>query len=522
MWIGRTVIRSQHQLSYQQAQAVLDGREPPRTTTGPALGAAATERIRAGVGFLRAVARRLHKKRAAAGALELASAEIHFSCDARTGLPTAASAKKSLPVMGVVAELMIAANGAVARAVHAAFPTAALLRRHLPPPAGPGLERLQEVMGAKGVACRTDSNAGFAESIARYVARCEAEGDPAAAETLRAMATRAMAEAEYFATGDGAPMDHYGLALAHYTHFTSPIRRYADIVVHRQLTAALEGRPRPPVAHDLLGAVADGINVRHRAAKRAQQECSRLYLLHWFRDYPQREAAVVTRLFSNGFTVFLPKYHVTGPVHLVDRDGSVKWPEGAPEAAEGRPPTPAGAFAIELTATAIALTDRATGRTLLRYALMQHVRVEVSGTASRVRPPRLRLALLAAGAEGGAEGGRAAAAVPATYAENVEEEPAAAAAGAGPEEPAAGVRWARPGAFAMVSAPSTVPALDPATRGAFRRLNACEALRARAWLNAAAGTSGAGSELGRRRRAVAARAAAAVEAARGGLVVGLD
>ena len=89
--MGRTVIRSQHQLSYQQAQDVLDGREPPRTTTGPALGAAATERIRAGVGFLRAVARRLHKKRAAAGALELASAEIHFSCDARTGLPTRTS-----------------------------------------------------------------------------------------------------------------------------------------------------------------------------------------------------------------------------------------------------------------------------------------------------------------------------------------------------------------------------------------------------------------------------------------------
>jgi exoribonuclease R len=61
---------------------------------------------------------------------------------------------------------------------------------------------------------------------------------------LRTLATRAMSEAQYFCTGDHEPDDfyHYGLAAEYYTHFTSPIRRYADVVAHRLLMQSLEVR----------------------------------------------------------------------------------------------------------------------------------------------------------------------------------------------------------------------------------------------------------------------------------------
>ena len=96
-------------------------------------------------------------------------------------------------------------------------------------------------------------------------------------------------------------MAHFGLALAEYTHFTSPIRRYADVVVHRQLLKAIALHPadsanvgsdsstqasaaeaapaRNILTHSELTEAADVMNERHRAAKRAQKECSDLYLL---------------------------------------------------------------------------------------------------------------------------------------------------------------------------------------------------------------------------------------------------
>ena len=94
----------------------------------------------------------------------------------------------------------------------------------------------------------------------------------------------------------GGGVSHFGLALQEYTHFTSPIRRYADVVVHRQLLQAIKAAdhdkaaeavpaaddslgPQPLMSHAELSDAADVMNERHRASKRAQKECSDLYLL---------------------------------------------------------------------------------------------------------------------------------------------------------------------------------------------------------------------------------------------------
>ena len=138
--------------------------------------------------------------------------------------------KEPLEMHSTVAELMIFANHWVARECIRAFPDRSCLRRH-PPPKAEYFDDLKKCAASKGFHLEVDSNKALSASLTR----CVDMNDPDVNNLLRQLATRAMTNALYFSTGsDGLTRDlfgHYGLALNLYTHFTSPIRRYADIIV---------------------------------------------------------------------------------------------------------------------------------------------------------------------------------------------------------------------------------------------------------------------------------------------------
>lgn len=103
------------------------------------------------------------------------------------------------------------------------------------------LKNLEEAARAKGLTMDTSSNLALAESLDAAVDANDGQFN----RIIRMMATRCMELAVYFCTGDmkEAEWQHYGLGLTHYTHFTSPIRRYADLVVHRLLIQSLLVEP---------------------------------------------------------------------------------------------------------------------------------------------------------------------------------------------------------------------------------------------------------------------------------------
>ncbi|XP_072235996.1 DIS3-like exonuclease 1 [Leuresthes tenuis] len=333
VWYGRTLIRSNYQLHYELAQALLNGEEaevPELAQSGSEERDAKLAELIQALETLTRVARHLRAQRDRGGALELEGVEVRAQLDKDRNI-TALVPRQPLEVHETVAECMIYANHWVARKIQEAFPYQALLRRH-PPPRQELFSQLVETATARGFTVDTRTNKTLADSLDRAVD----PQDQLVNRLLRIMATQAMSQALYFSTG-AEPQDqyyHYGLALDRYTHFTSPIRRYADIVVHRLLTAALEvergaGPAKAPASNKEVEEMAQHINNKNRAAQRAQNLSTGLFQCLYFKERdPQTDPrcvadAVVYSIRDNGVLVFVPEYGVKGPVYVKNKEGQV-------------------------------------------------------------------------------------------------------------------------------------------------------------------------------------------------------
>ncbi|KAG9352092.1 hypothetical protein JZ751_020505 [Albula glossodonta] len=289
VWFGRTLIRSAYQLHYELAQSLLNGEPGAEPTELAQLGEAEKGRkmaeLREALGLLTHIARHLRARRDEGGALELEGVEVRAQLD-EDGNIAALVPRQPLEVHETVAECMIYANHWVARKIQESFPHQALLRHH-PAPRQEFFSQLTDSAKALGFNIDTRSNKALADSLDQAVD----PQDPLVNRLLRMMATQAMSNALYFSTG-ALPLDqyeHYGLALDRYTHFTSPIRRYADVIVHRLLTAAIEKEKEvepkePPANNKELEALAHHINDKNRAAQQAQKQSTELFQCLYFRD----------------------------------------------------------------------------------------------------------------------------------------------------------------------------------------------------------------------------------------------
>merc|ERR1711920_333993 len=255
---------------------------------------------------------------------ELASQEVRFQLDSETQDPTDVAEYQLRETNKLIEELMLLANNSVASKILDAFPMYAVLRRH-PPPKEDSLKSLKRLLSKNGF---DDFNFGSNRELGQSLARASKPDDPFFNKLVRMMTTRCMNQAVYFCTGhvQESLYGHYGLAMERYTHFTSPIRRYADVLVHRLLAAAIGIAPLPDDLKSKPAIVeqCDKINVRHRMAQWASQASVGLHTFMFFsKKGSQIEEAVVTRIRRSGMQVMIQRYGIDGSVALHEAEWDV-------------------------------------------------------------------------------------------------------------------------------------------------------------------------------------------------------
>jgi len=186
--------------------------------------------IIASVKMLNVLAIKLRQKRIDQGALTLASPEVRFKLDSETQNPTDVAMYALKQANALVEEMMLLANITVSKKILRHYPTLGVLRRHQPPTK----EQFAPLVSA-ALAVGVHIDISTSKQLADSLDAAQRPSDPYFNKLLRILSTRCMMPAQYFCSGE-IPSDewhHYGLAAPVYTHFTSPIRRYADIIVHR-------------------------------------------------------------------------------------------------------------------------------------------------------------------------------------------------------------------------------------------------------------------------------------------------
>lgn len=232
----KSLIRSRASFTYDQAQARLDA-----VAHDPS--AVDSDTLTRSIVALNGLAKQLRARRMESGALSLASPEVRFQLDQETQNPVDVELKEGKEANSLVEEFMLLANISVAQQLYQHFPDTAILRRH-PAPPPENFEALNRALAARNPEwCLDVSTSG---ALSTSLDRASDPEDSYLNRLVRIMATRCMLQAQYFAAGT-LPYPafwHYGLACPIYTHFTSPIRRYADVLVHRLLHASIDPAQR--------------------------------------------------------------------------------------------------------------------------------------------------------------------------------------------------------------------------------------------------------------------------------------
>ncbi|KAI8996067.1 hypothetical protein BC832DRAFT_519063, partial [Gaertneriomyces semiglobifer] len=323
-WFGRSIIRSCAKLSYDHAQRLIENSDWSGLPEVELYGTTDIEDIKSDTLRLYEFSKMMRQRRFDQGALSMNSPKLWFAID-DYGNPVDTGVYELKDSNRLIEEFMLLANMAVAAKIAKHYPESALLRNHRPPK--------EKVM----------------DEFITFAAQLGYSLDPSTSSTLQQsfnaigeekrtvlqqLCIKPMQRAKYFCTGklEIPKWHHYALNVPLYTHFTSPIRRYCDVIVHRMLDVALAGQVEDLYESDEVMQIAKQCNDRKDASKTAQEASQRLFLCAYLaRLCEQRRLhsgekvlpgvvteAVVYAIGTRSFDVLIDKYGLEKRVWIED------------------------------------------------------------------------------------------------------------------------------------------------------------------------------------------------------------
>jgi ribonuclease R len=295
-WLGRTVIRSARRFTYEEVQEIIEGAEGDHKEV---------------VLHLNKIAQSLRAERFKKGAINFSSKEVRFRLD-EEARPVEVVVKESKESHQLVEEFMLIANRTVAKHVGAILyqdkPLPFPYRVHDSPDESK-LAQFAAFASRYGHEFDTQSPEAISKSFNELLA--QAAGKPEQ-QVLESLGIRTMAKAVYTTENIG----HYGLGFEFYCHFTSPIRRYPDVMVHRVLQEVLDGKAKPTKG---LEQRSKHCSDRERAAMEAERAANKYKQVEFMQPFVGEEfEAVISGVSQYGFWAETVAHKCEGMVKMED------------------------------------------------------------------------------------------------------------------------------------------------------------------------------------------------------------
>lgn len=310
-WFGRTVTYSDARFAYEEAQSIIETKSTDIPADISLTGKAykADDKIGEAVLKLNDLAKIMRRKRMSNGAISFDKVEVKFDLNAEHE-PYGVYFKTSQDANKLIEEFMLLANKKVAEFIGKQQPKKPFVYRCHDQPDNERLVALQKLVGRFGYALDLKSRLSTTKSLNKLLADVSGKKEQNLVDTL---AIRTMSKAYYSTENIG----HYGLAFDYYSHFTSPIRRYPDVVAHRLLQHYLD--KGKPVASDIYEQQCKHSSEMEYLATKAERDSIKFMQIKFMKDHQEREfLGVITGVTEWGIYIEIIENKCEGMVRLRD------------------------------------------------------------------------------------------------------------------------------------------------------------------------------------------------------------